>query len=190
MTKLIVFFAILRMRLGTAIEVVKSQKIRHLWHTLWWRRHVSRTVVYFLGTAKITSTVLPHSAGIPPTASKQLRPSLDYHVHILKKYERVLLIRTTVINCLTQINHVTNLSANDTTKARPTKMKNGHLRRPFSCLMKDRCFQCDETKSLLLTFAMVVEGGGGGGGSVLLLFEVAAFQFFGLICLHVICVFC
>lgn len=69
-----------------------------------------------------------YSAGIPPTASKQLRPSLDYHVYILKKYERVLLIRATVGNCLTQINHVTNLNANDTTKTRLTKMKNDYWR--------------------------------------------------------------
>jgi len=42
--------------------------------------------------------------------------------------KEVLLIRTTVGNHLTQINHVTNLGANDTTKVRPTKMKDGHLR--------------------------------------------------------------
>lgn len=55
----------------------------------------------------------------------------------------VLLIRTTVGNRLTQINHVTNLCANDTTKVRPSKMKDGHLRLRLSLLMKDKCVQCD-----------------------------------------------
>ena len=73
--------------------------------------------------------------------------------------KEVLLIRTTVGNHLTQINHVTNLGANDTTKVRPTKMKDGHLRLRFFCLTKDKCFQCDETSSLLLTFAMPSRGG-------------------------------
>jgi len=77
--------------------------------------------------------------------------------------KEVLLIRTTVGNHLTQINHVTNLGANDTTKVRPTKMKDGHLRLRFFCLMKDKCFQGDETSSLLLTFVMPSGVGGGGG---------------------------
>jgi hypothetical protein len=90
-------------------------------------------IAYFPGTLKAMNIrmryggpAILHPAGLAPTASKQLRPSLDYHVHILKKYERVLLIRATVGNCFTQINHVTNLNTNDTTKTRLTKMKNGY----------------------------------------------------------------
>jgi hypothetical protein len=69
--------------------------------------------------------------------------------HLKKIWKSVINTR----NCwtLTQINHVTNLNANDTTKTRLTKMKNDYWSLRNVCLLKDKWFQRDEDSPLLFT---------------------------------------